>query len=178
MNKPLLLALFVVTTLFIPPCADACGDKMMALGRGVRFNQAYKSPRPAQILIFLRPGSRVQQADKKVLLQSSLASAGHHVRVAQDLAGLDEALRLYPYDLVIADSSDAAGLEREAQASPSKPLIVPVLYKPSKAEDFSARSHYFWVLKTPGKIGQLLVIVDSAMEHKSRMSERSVAQKM
>lgn len=178
MNKSLALVPLVATALFLQPCADACGDKMMALGRGVRFRQAYKSAHPASILIYLRPGSRVQQADKKILLQSTLASAGHRVRTAQDLARLAEALKLDNYDLVLTDSSDAAGLEREAQASPSKPLIVPVLYKPSKAEDSSAHSRYPWVLKAPGNIGQLLVTIDSAMESKSRKAERSLAQKM
>jgi len=178
MNKPLFLVPLVAAAFLLEPCADACGDKMMAIGRGVRFAHAYKSPYPASILIYLRPGSSVQQADHKILLQSTLVSVGHRVRTTQDWAQLEDALRLGTYDLVLADSADVAELEREVQVSRFKPLVLPVLYKPSKSEDSSARGRYPWVLKAPGNIGQLLATIDAAMDSRSRSAERSVAQKM
>jgi hypothetical protein len=178
MKKPLFLIALGISAFLLEPCANACGDKMMAIGRGVRFAHAYKSPYPASILIYLRPGSSVQQADNKILLQSTLVSVGHRVRTAQDRAQLEDALRLGNYDLVLTDSADAAELEPEVQVSRSKPLLLPVLYKPSKSEDSSARNRYPWVLKAPGNIGQLLATIDAAMDSKSRNAGRSVAEKM
>lgn len=178
MNKPLFVVPVLAAAFFLQPGADACGDKMMAIGRGVRFVHAYKSAYPAKILIYLRPGSRVQQADNKIHLQATLVSVGHRVRAAQDWAQIEEALKLDNYDLVLGDSADAVELERETQASSPKPTVLPVLYKPSKGEDSVARTHYAWVLKAPGNVGQLLATIDAAMDNKSRTDGRSIAHKM
>jgi hypothetical protein len=151
---------------------------MMAIGRGVRFQHAYKTPHPVSILIYLKPGSRVEQADKKFLLRSTLAAVGHRVYSVQNSADVGQSITSGSYDLVLADVADIADLENELRLLPSRPLVIPVLYKVSKAEDSLAEIHYHWVVRARGNAGQMLVTIDAAIDDKLRKGERSIAQKM
>jgi len=148
------------------PVARACGDKLVSLGRGVRFQRAFKAEHPASILI-LGAGSSARALAKDSELQEALKQAGHKLQEVADSGSLQQALRSGKYDVVLADLSDAAGLAQAAQSAPSRPTLVPVMYKPDKSAWQAAAKQYSRVLKVPGKAGEYLVAIDEVMKQRS-----------
>ena len=61
-----------------PVPLHACGDKLMMLGRGIRF-QSKHTPRAASVLLYL-PESATGQALTDPKLELALREAGHSVR--------------------------------------------------------------------------------------------------
>ena len=151
--------------LLASPAARACGDKLLSLGRGVRFQQAFKAERPASILIL--PGSSSGGAlAKDTGLQEALKQAGHKLQAVADAGSLRQALKSGKYDVVLADLSDVAGLGQEVQSAPSRPTLVPVMYKPDKSARDAAAKQYSRVLRVPGKAGEYLAAIDEVMKQR------------
>src|SRR2546422_338273 len=91
--------------------AQACGDKLLALGRGVSFQRAYRAARPASILLYLGQNSKSGPiGDPR--LQATLKSAGHTLRVAADAGQLDQLLKFGRFDVVLADLSEVGALSQ------------------------------------------------------------------
>lgn len=151
-----------------PGTAGACGDKFVVLGRGMRLLNVKASAHPASILIYMNPASRVGAADREFQLQSTLKQAGHKPSVVDDQRALDRALTSGKYDLVLADLSDAAALEKEAQGSRSKPGVIPVVYNPTGAELSAAEKQYSCVAQASKTNHELLAVIDEAMVSKSK----------
>lgn len=167
MRKAIAIAGFVVVVLSLAATAAlGCGDKMLVLGSGVRFQHAYAAVHPASILLYMRQNSAVPAAVRDAQLQPALRQAGHKVYTVEDRAQLDQALKSGNYDLVLADLSDAETLEQAAQAAPSRPVVLPVVYKPTKAEEAAAGKNHQCVVKAPNKAGHYLAVIDEAMELK------------
>ena len=57
--------------------AQACGDKFLLLGRGVKFRRAYAAIYPALIVIYAPPQRHAAKAIRDPRLQSDLKLAGH-----------------------------------------------------------------------------------------------------
>lgn len=144
--------------------ALACGDKLLVVGQGARFQQAYRAAHPASILIYTRPNSVVPLAISDPHLQPALKEAGHKIQTVEGFARLGEALKTGNYDLVLADIADAAVLEPLAQAAPSRPFLLPVIYKGSKEEHSAAVKKYRCVFKAPNKTDHYLAAIDEAMK--------------
>jgi hypothetical protein len=155
-------------SLFAAPLLLGCGDKFVVLGRGMRFQRALASSHPASILIYMNPASRVPAAEKEFQLQSTLKLAGHKPAVANDPGSLDRALKSGKYDLVLADLSDAATVEANAQASGSKPDVIPVVYNPTEMELSGAERRYSCLVKASKNGHDLLGVVDEAMSSRSK----------
>ena len=68
----------------------ACGDKLLMLGRGVKF-QSKHTPRAAAVLLYL-PESATGLALTDPKLESALREAGHAVRAVTSRADLESAL--------------------------------------------------------------------------------------
>jgi hypothetical protein len=149
--------------------ARACGDKLLAIGHGVFFQRSYIAKRPASIIIYVGPRPN-SAPTKEPDLQASLKTAGHKPQLVTDEARLRELLQSGHIDLVLADYSEAGSLKRQTQASPSKPSVLPMLYKPSKTEFVAASKVYPFVLKTPSKGGEYLLAIDEAMKERERRS--------
>ena len=159
MRRPLsLLGLFLVGAI-----AWACGDKLM-LVMGSRSSQI-KPLHPAAILAY--PG---QSASAPLIrgLQSQPAfrKAGHRFQLVEDYAGLDNALKTGKYDLVVADVANASDLSQQLSSAASKPVLLPVAFKASKAEQSAAQKKYHCLLKAPGNPENYLEEIDQAMELK------------
>jgi hypothetical protein len=146
---------------------QACGDKFLVVGRGIRYKG--KSAHPASILMYMNPASRLPAAAKDVQLQAGLKQAGHKVQTVDDASALGAALESARFDLVLADISDSAGLEKRVASSPSKPVVVPVLYKATKEEMAAAKSQYGCALQAPSK--DPLAAIDEAMLQKLKGTE-------
>jgi hypothetical protein len=105
---------------------QACGNKILAGGRGVRY-RLMRSKNAASVLLYNDP---ILQGDSRIRdpkLYSALKTAGHSFSIATDLNELEANLATGKYDLVIADSSELASLKETVQAAPSKPLLIAIL---------------------------------------------------
>ena len=72
---------------------------------------------------------------------------------------------------MLADVADAESLEQLARSARSKPVIVPVVYKPTKAQQNAAQKEFHLLLKAPNNPGQYLAAIDQAMELKAGLEK-------
>jgi len=89
-----------------------------------------------------------------------------------DRARLDQVLRAQTYDLLLVDAADADALQREAQAVPSKPVVLPVVSQSNKAAAVLAEKKFHCVLTAPNPPGRYLSAIDRAMEFKQKARAR------
>ena len=167
MRKPSALIVTLAVASLLTTTAFACGDKLMLLVGNVRFRQAYGA-RPAAILAYVHQNSAVPSLVTALEQQPALRKAGHKVYVVDDRAKFEEALRTGTYDLVLADAADADSLAEQVRSAPSKPVLLPVVFKSAKPETVAAEKKYRRVLKTPNSPNQYLATIDEAMDARSK----------
>jgi hypothetical protein len=153
----------------------ACGDKLMMLGRGIRF-QSKHTPRPASVLLYL-PESATGQALTDPKLESALREAGHAVRAVTSPADLENALRGGTFDVVLANVTHAPELERARVLVERNAVVLPAIYlvapgaqpiskQQAKADRGKASKDFPVVVEVPGRPGHYCHAVDEAMELK------------
>jgi DNA-binding NtrC family response regulator len=153
------LGILTVSTAIV----DACGDKLLRIGRGARFQHSIHT---ASILIYIHDGT----ATTVPRLQSFLKRAGHKPRVVQGMDNFSGALNSGQYDVVLSDLSDVPGLQKQIETSSSKPSIVPIAIKATKAEQAAAKKQYKCLVKDSDDGEQYLDAIEAAM--KSRAGTR------
>ena len=151
----------------------ACGEKLLVLGRGIRF-QSRHTPRAASVLLYLpQTGSGQSLSDPH--LESALREAGHAVHAVTTTADLESALRGGIYDVVLANVTDAADLERAQAVTERNTVVLPAVYLvapqlqakgQAKADRAKASKEFSVVVEVPGRPGQYCAAVDKAMELK------------
>jgi hypothetical protein len=164
----LLLVLAAVVILGRAPAAHACGDKFVVLGRGMRFGRAHAARFPGSVLIYANPASHMPDAMKQFRLEPTLKAAGHKTRVVENSADLEEMLASGRYDIVLADVTDSAGVQTQAASAPSKPSVVPVLYKPTPADLAAVEKKYGCLIAPASSRLDLLPVLDQAMQSRAR----------
>jgi hypothetical protein len=145
--------------------ASGCGDKFVLVGRGML---VARTKFPSSILIFMNPNSRLPEAEKEFHLEATLKAAGHKAAVAETPAELQKALASGKYDLVLADVKDAPELRKEAGAIPSKPVVLPLLYKPTAEELAAAEKEANCLVRASNKSRDLLIVVDETMKGRQK----------
>jgi hypothetical protein len=176
MPRPSVLVLTLAVAPLLTTAAFACGDKLMLLVGNVRFRQLYGA-RPAAILAYVRQNSAMPGLVVDLEQQPALKRAGHKVHVVDNLAKFEEALRTGTYDLVLADAADADSLAEQVSSAPSKPVLLPVVFKSAKPETVAAEKKYRRVLKTPNSPNQYLATIDEAMDAKSKNGSAKAARR-
>jgi len=151
--------------------AFACGDKLLAIGRGVRF-QRVSAAHEANLLIY-SAGTERRAVLANNDVQTALRRAVRKLQLIQDGSGLDEALKSGRVDVVLVDFADLAGITRQLQSAPSKPVIIPVLVKPSKAEFAAAQREYKFALRANADDFEYLTAIDEAMKSRIRTGAKS-----
>ena len=162
MRKLRFLQLFLVTT----AVALACGDKLMLVMR-LRLTQQ-RLGHPLAVLAFAQRDLPSSDSIRQLQLQPAVKRAGHRFQFVENSARLDEALKSDKYDLVIADVSVADELSQRVQSVPYRPVIVPVAYKGTKAEDSAAQKKFHCLLKAPSGSDQYFEAVDEALQWKAK----------
>jgi DNA-binding NtrC family response regulator len=122
---------------------NACGDKFLRVGRSARFSR-YAAVHPARILIYPPLNSTRKGIDE---LKALLKRAGHKPVVLVRTANLAAALTASPYDVVIADYSDADRLKVDLQSAASKAAMLPILNQPTKDIENAAMRQYPFLIK-------------------------------
>jgi hypothetical protein len=140
-----------------------CGDKLVLLGRGIRFQRMLATKHPASILVYLNPTAGISAADREYELRSVLKLAGHKPRAVTSAAELKTELGSGNYDVVLVDYSDAATLQREVETSKAKPALIPVVYNPTASQRAAAEKEYSCLISPAKKNYDLLSVVDQAM---------------
>ena len=159
----ILLVLTLAAVLQAAEAADACGDKFLLVGRGARFQRAYAAIYPATILIYAHSQTGLSAAIRDPQLQASLKLAGHRASIVEDEGLFKQALKSGGFDIVLGDVAEAAALETQAQASPSKPTVLSVMYKPTKVEAAELEKQFSCKLKASDRAERYLSVIDDTM---------------
>lgn len=116
---------------------NACGDKFLRAGRSAK-NRGYASVFPASILVY-KPNATANGIKE---FDSLLRKAGHKPVFLKDGAILSQTLTSAKYDLVIADYSDTTAIKNLFSAASAEPGLLPILHKPTKAQEAEAKKLY------------------------------------
>lgn len=164
-----LLSVLIVSTFMLSGMMDvnACGDKTLRVGKGIRFQQMFASRHPSAILIYSPaiPGGKAPQ------LRDYLKKIGHKPYVVDDTARLNEALKSGQYDMVLTDFAEAANLRRQIASSTPRTMVVPIVYKRPKAEEAAAAREYKVIVKNPTSGEDFLAAVYQVMKSKANKSQ-------
>ena len=146
--------------------ADACGDKLIALGGGVSFERVFQSRHPGTLVLFLAPDSQLSTANAELGLDSALARAGHKVRTVSSRAELESTLEAASADLVVTDWVDARELAAQVGG---RVAILPVLTDTEKRADADALQASGCLVDINKHRGRQVVrAVDQALERHSK----------
>jgi hypothetical protein len=163
----------------------ACGDKLMMLGRGIKF-QSKHTPRAATVLLYL-PESATGQALTDPKLESALREAGHAVRAVTSQADLETALRAGTFDVVLANVTHAPELEKAQSVAAGSAVVLPAIYlvapasgaankQQSKADRDKSSKEFGVIVEVPGRPGHYCHAVDQAMELKLKREKQASRQ--
>jgi hypothetical protein len=141
--------------------AEACGDKFLVIGRGIRFERVHAAVHPGSILIYANRNSEDPKAGRD--LEIALKKAGHKIQTVDDASKLDATLKSGKFDLVLINLADTPLLEQQIIASPSKPAVVPIIYNRTGTEVQAAGKQYACILKAADKNTNILRVVDEAV---------------
>jgi hypothetical protein len=158
-GKPLLVLVLVG----LGAAADvfACGNKFLVASRGTRFGQVAIARQDASILVYANPDSTMPQSMADVPVEAVLLKAGYRPTIVADPEEFKQALSQGGWDLVLADLNDSAAVQ--AEMGDEAPMMVPVLYEPTKREFQQAKNDYDSAIKAPLKSQRFLEIVDEAV---------------
>jgi hypothetical protein len=140
-----------------------CGDKLVLLGRGIRFQRMIAAKNPATILVYLNPGSGISAADREYQLRPLLKLAGHKPQVVSNSTDLTKEIGSGRYDLVLADYSEGAALEKQINGTKPKPTLIPVIYNPTADQRAAAEKEYSCLVAPSKKSYDLLKVIDQAL---------------
>ena len=141
--------------------AEACGDKFLVVGRGVRYQDQLMLLQ-GNILIYANsnlPGSAVADLG----LEDALSRAGHTYRVVLDMPELAGAVVTEQYDIVLSDVADAPLVQEALQRESVEAAVLPVVYKKDKEQLKQAKKNYPAVLKSPSRTRYLLAVINNVL---------------
>jgi hypothetical protein len=171
MNKSFgVVAVAAAASIVFAPAGQACGDKLVPLGGGVRFEQIHASRHPGKIILFLNPASKLPAANDEFRLGAALEKAGHAVRTVANRDELELALRTGTPDLVLVDWSDVVQLDDVLHGETGSPPVLPVLYRPTAEELLAAREQARCVAPAAKRRGRMAVIqsVEEMLERRGK----------
>lgn len=145
----------------LAPDAQACGDKFMVLGRGVR-QRIPKAKHPSAVVVYARPGSASAAAVRAANLEAVLAKAGHRVSDALSAEELAAALR-NGGTVVVAGLADVEAAADQVRAVAPHARVVPLVDK-KRDDQKAARARFPHAIVVPGAPAAYVKSVDGAME--------------
>ena len=133
-TRKLIVLTFCVATVVQLSASDikACGDKLQLLGSGVRVSKLHPVSQPRSILLY--KSDSLARGSGSSDFEAAVKRVGHKVRIARDLAQINEALKSARFDYVVAAPTDLASLRGPIASSVSKPVHVS-MGVPAKARE-------------------------------------------
>jgi CheY-like chemotaxis protein len=139
----------------------ACGDKIVTFTRGSRYQHA-KATRPAAILVYANPASDLPKALANLPIDATLRKAGYRPTIVTDAEAFESAMRQGGWDLILVDAAQSEAIRGRLQRK-GAPVVLTVLYNPTKPELKQAKKLHEAVLKSPTKQEAFLDTVDDAL---------------
>lgn len=170
MSRILRVSLIALVLLTAASAALACGDKLLVLGRGVRYRLF--AGRPTAVLAYAPAGDTTAGWLTQPQVRRKFEDAGYKLVVAENSEQFMRALRADRFELVIADLAHAEEINRQIDPAISgMPLFVPLI---ASAPDRALTRQYCCVLRAGSKPGSALDILDKAVEAKVRRDRAKV----
>ncbi len=166
--RVLLLVLAAVVVQSGAESVQACGDKFLLASRGAKFRQAYAAIYPASVIVFARPERSSAKAMRDPRFLADLKQAGHRVSLIDDERALSRALQADRIDVLLTDAADADQVATRANAAPTKPRILPVMFKPTKEAAKAVEARYETCLKSDDRPGRYLATIDEMMKARKK----------
>jgi hypothetical protein len=161
MRKLIVILITLSATFSTLELANACGDKTMRVGSGLRFLQLQAKKNPSSILIY----SRAVPEGRAPKLQQFLKEVGHKANTVDQVNHVSDALKSAHYDLVLTDLADAADLQRQVASVSPQTVVVPVTFK---SEEAAAAKQYKIVVKNPKYAEDFLKAINQVMKARSK----------
>jgi hypothetical protein len=162
MRKPVGLIVGIAMTSMTWSPAEACGDKFLLVGRGVRFQRAYAAVHPANILIYARATTNADRAIRDPQFHKTLRQAGHQLSVIEDATLFQHALRLSSFDIVLADLTEAPTIDPLVATAPSRPKALYVEYPTGSTKALA--SQFMCELKASDRATRFLDRIEEEMK--------------
>jgi hypothetical protein len=147
----------------------ACGDKVLAFTRGSRFQHA-KAVRPAAILVYANPASNLPKALANLPVDATLRKAGYRPTIVSDADAFERALSQGGWDLILVDAAQSEAIRSRLRHN-AAPVVLTVVYNPTKPELQQAKKLHHAVLKSPTKQEAFLDTIDEALSMKPKTLE-------
>ena len=171
MRKLLLTLFFAATFLTVDlPFAAACGDKLLMLGRGVKFRNISSSYH-GSIIAYIPESVLQSAAINDTRFQQALRNAGHRLRLVRQVDALAEAVQSGTYDIILVDLRDATMVEKQVTSAAVHTVVMPVAYDGAELKT-AAEVKYRCVRKASGKNSSCFSTIDKAIDSKLKGDER------
>jgi len=116
----------------------ACGDKLVQIGRGVRYQRA-SAVRSAKIVMFLTARSDRKAANR---LRSDLMFVGHRVQIVDDERAFAGLLTANDVDIVLTEVESLQRVSEQVDSARSKPAIIPLINRSTMAAPKGIQSRF------------------------------------
>ena len=161
-----IVIVFVVAVPALIQVGYACGDKFLMVGRGAKFQRAFASVHPGNVLIFAKPSTDAKAAIRDPQLYKALRQAGHTVNVIEDRALFEQALKTLSVDIVLVDVAEAPALNGLVAASSTHPEPMYVAF-PSAAAKL-AEKQFMCPLKSSDGSMKYLEKIENVMKSRRK----------
>jgi len=180
MRRLAVLVLFTAVFAFqATQIADACGDKFLLIGRGIKFQRGYAAIYRANILLYSGPTAARSSVMEDTKFHDALKSAGHQVTVVHNADAVKSSLKAGTYDVVLTAISDVAVLGTETDLAASRSIVLPVVQdKPTKDQiETCKRLLPSCKLKSSGKPLSFLEVIDKEMGDRAKAQGQKTPKK-
>jgi hypothetical protein len=147
----------VMSLSLIPLAAQACGESLFRVGRGVAY-RAQTAPLPGNVLV-------VGPTEESKALAQQLTAAGHHVEVVDTRDKIAEALHSGKYDVVLASFNDRELVAAGTANVEKPPAYVPVTTE--KSQEALASQSYERHLSADDDFTQFLRVIHKTLKASS-----------
>jgi hypothetical protein len=171
--RRLLWTLAVAVFLLLPRISQGCGDKLLILGRGLRFS-ALSSDRPVAILAYAPANSLLSRVLQEPQWGAAMAKGKHRLKVVESADELQVGLSRERYDLVVFDLADVAQLKQRARSASFTPLLVPTVDGATHDQIQTAQREYGVALRSGSKSKAYLSEISKAVELQDRRAQALV----
>jgi len=152
---------FGLSLLFVLAATDgiACGDKLVQIGRGVRYQRLNKV-HPATIVMYVGDSFDRRAAET---LRKELLIAGHTVNLVDSRAALASALTSKKSDIVLTDVDSLPAVTEQVASWSTKPTIIPLIERATAAAA-ELQTRFPFVLTMTARSFDHLAVINRAMK--------------
>jgi hypothetical protein len=146
--------------------AIACGDKYVVFGQGVRFQRAYAAAHPANILLYLNPGSKWAAPENRERLLTLLRMVGHRPEAVSTIEELQAAVTTGHYDIVLTEFSAVAPATQTVANVKVRPSIIPMVFEPTRQEMKDIERQNSCAVQVSKRSHELLSVINGVMDQR------------